>query len=150
MPTLVRSRFLVSLLALATGSGLACSTRGAIPDDDGADASDSMEPSGDDPGDRPTPQGVMFSECQQSAECDPQEFCVFPQSELGYCTSACAAPTDPSNCDPPPGNQSSTCFDIDLDDGRWVCALDCSNATCPRGMRCESVATAGGERSICF
>lgn len=131
----------------------ACSARSV--DDDGAAGSDesssSDAPPGElEPGDQPTTPGVMFSPCMQSSECAPQEFCVFPQGEAGYCTSACNAPTDPSNCEPPPGDQPPTCFDIGLDDGRQVCALDCADAPCPRGMRCEHVATGDGERSLCF
>lgn len=131
----------------------ACSARSV--DDDGAAGSDesssSDAPPGElEPGDQPTTPGVMFSPCMQSSECAPQEFCVFPQGEAGYCTSACNAPTDPSNCEPPPGDQPPTCFDIGLNDGRQVCALDCADAPCPRGMRCEHVATGDGERSLCF
>lgn len=134
------------LVLLALGLGGACTDRSTTDDDAGDDA-----PSGgDEAGEQPTAPGAMFSSCQRSSECAPQEFCVFPQDESGYCTSACTSPTDPSNCDPPPGEQSPTCFDIGLDDGRWVCALDCAGAPCPRGMRCESVAAAEGERSICF
>jgi hypothetical protein len=127
----------------------ACSSRSV--DDDGAAGSAESSSEELEPGDRPTAPGTMFSPCMQSSECAPQEFCVFPQGESGYCTSACTAPTDPaSNCDPPPGDQPPTCFDIGLADGRWVCALDCSSAPCPRGMRCEQVATGEGERSLCF
>ena len=123
----------------------ACSSRSVADDDASAADPDELEP-----GDQPTAPGSMFSPCMQSSECAPQEFCVFPQDEAGYCTSSCLAQTDPSNCDAPPGDQPSTCFDIGLDDGRWVCALDCTDAPCPRGMRCEQVTTAAGDRSLCF
>lgn len=134
------------LLALA-----ACSSR-ALPDDDVGDEDPTVgPPQGEhEPGDQPSAPGEMYSPCEISAQCPPLEFCVFPQDESGYCTSACVAPTDPSNCAEPPGDQPSTCFDIGLQDGRWVCALDCEDAPCPRGMRCEAVATGAGERSICF
>ncbi|MCA9709591.1 MAG: hypothetical protein KDK70_27380 [Myxococcales bacterium] len=144
------------VLVLVVGSDLACTDRSSSDDDMGSeDGSGDGPPAGDpgdpgDPGDQPAEPGVMYSACVQSSECAPQEFCVFPQGESGFCTSACLAPTDPSGCDPPPGDQGSTCFDIGLVDGRWVCALDCASSPCPRGMRCESVAAAGGERSICF
>lgn len=134
------------LVLLALGLGGACTDRSTA--DDGVGDEDPS--GGDEAGEQPTEPGSMFSPCQQSSECAPQEFCVFPQGESGYCTSACASPSDPSNCDLPPGNQTSTCFDIGLDDGRWVCALECGSASCPRGMRCEPVTAAGGERSICF
>jgi hypothetical protein len=139
------------LLLLALGLAAACSSR-SVPDDEmgGEDPTAGPPPGELEPGDQPSAPGSMFSPCMQSSECDPQEFCVFPQGEAGYCTSACTAPTDPSNCDAPPGDQPSTCFDIGLADGRWVCALDCADAPCPRGMRCEQVATNDGERSLCF
>ncbi len=148
-PTL--APWLGSVLAILVGTA-ACTTRSPLPDDDAGDGSPSSDDdaSPDDPGDQPTEAGVMFSPCEESSQCAPQEFCVFPQDESGYCTSACNAPTDPSNCEAAPGGQPLTCFDIGLVDGRQVCALDCVSATCPRGMRCEAVATAAGERSICF
>lgn len=152
MSMFVRLPLLVPVFVLALGSSSACTNRSTLPEDEMSESDDASEgtvPSGD-PGDQPTAPGEMFSPCEQSSECAPQEFCVFPQNESGYCTSACTTPNDPSNCDPPPGDQPSTCFDIGLDDGRWVCALDCASASCPRGMRCEPVATVGGERSICF
>jgi hypothetical protein len=139
------ARPLASLLAALLAT--ACSSRAVGNDDPGSLDTPPDEP---EPGDQPTEPGAMFSPCTRSAECAPQEFCVFPQGEAGYCTSACTAPTDPGNCDPPPGDQPPTCFDIGLTDGRWVCALDCVDAPCPRGMRCEAVATGDGERSLCF
>lgn len=134
-----------TLLAVALA---ACSSR-AVPDDAGDD-DPTLDPADPDPGDQPAEAGAMFAACTESSQCAPLEFCVFPQDEAGFCTSACAAPTDPTGCDPPPGDQPSTCLDIGLADGRWVCALDCADAPCPRGMRCEQVAAGGGERSICF
>jgi hypothetical protein len=129
---------------------LACSSR-HVEDDGAGSAETSDDPPGElEPGEQPTAPGSMFSPCMQSSACAPQEFCVFPQGEAGYCTSACTTPEDPSNCDPPPGDQPPTCFDIGLPDERWVCALDCADAPCPNGMRCEQVATGGGERSLCF
>ncbi len=138
---LARSRA-ATLGLLLLGS---CSSR---PVEDGSASSDPTD--GPVPGEQPTAPGAMFSPCMASSECAPQELCVFPQGEAGYCTSACAAPDDPSSCDPPPGDQTPTCFDIGLADGRWVCALDCVDAPCPHGMRCEQVAAGGGERSLCF
>lgn len=136
------------VLLVAVLLACACSSRQVDDDDDGAGSADTTDEL--EPGDQPTAPGSMFSPCSMSSECAPQEFCVFPQGEAGYCTSACATPTDPSSCDPPPGDQPPACFDIGLDDGRWVCALDCADAPCPRGMRCEQVATGDGNRSICF
>lgn len=143
----VRHRLLAMLvLGLVARGGLACTDRSTMDDDVGE-----QNPSGgDDAGDQPLTPGSMYSPCEASPECAPQEFCVFPQDESGYCTSACNAPSDPSNCDLPPGSQDLTCFDIGLDDGRWACALECASAPCPRGMRCEAVATADGDRLICF
>lgn len=147
MSPVVLARRLASLLI----SGLlaaACSSR-SVEDDDAAASADPT--AGElEPGDQPTEPGSMFSACMESSECEPQEFCVFPEGEAGYCTSSCAAPTDPSGCAAPPGDQPPTCFDIGLDDGRWVCALDCAQAPCPRGMRCEQVVTGDGNRSLCF
>ena len=128
------------------GLGLACSSR-AVSDDEGMGGGESSDPVA---GEQPPGPGTMFSPCQRSAECPPLEFCVFPQGEDGFCTGACVAPDDPSNCDPPPGDQLPACFDIGLDDGRFVCALDCADAPCPLGMRCEQVASGSSERSICF
>jgi hypothetical protein len=143
----VLARPLVPLLVVL----LACACSSRSVDDTGDDSAGSADTNDElEPGEQPTAPGSMFSPCMQSSECAPQEFCVFPQGEAGYCTSACATPTDPSNCDSPPGDQSPTCFDIGLDDGRWVCALDCADAPCPNGMRCEQVATGDGNRSICF
>jgi len=142
----------VPALALAfVGALAACSSR-AVPDDDMGDDDPTMGPPPGElqPGDQPSAPGSMFSPCMQSSECAPLELCVFPQGESGFCTGACTAPDDPSACDPPPGDQPSTCLDIGLADGRWVCALDCADAPCPTGMRCEQVAAGGGERSICF
>lgn len=141
------ARSLALLLALVLPA--ACSAR-SVADDDASAGDPTTDPDELEPGDQPTAPGSMFSPCMQSSECAPQEFCVFPQGEAGYCTSSCLAQTDPSNCDAPPGDQPSTCFDIGLDDGRWVCALDCADAPCPRGMRCEQVTTAAGDRSLCF
>lgn len=101
-------------------------------------------------GTRPNTPGTMYSACEESAQCPPQEFCVFPEGEAGFCTSACATPTDPSNCDPAPGNQEHTCFDIGLPDGRQVCALSCDDTDCPVGMRCEQVDAGGSGQFICF
>lgn len=66
------------------------------------------------------------------------------------CSAACIAPTKPDYCDPAPGDQPTTCLDIGLPDDRWVCALECSDAACPNGMRCEQVLAGDGGRSICF
>lgn len=144
-------RMLRSVLALGLAPLLlvACSDRAVPSDDMGDESGDTM--SGDpQAGVQPTEPGVMYSPCQRSAECAPLEFCVFPSGESGYCTAACSAPTDPGNCEPPPGDQPQACFDIGLEDGRWVCALDCASAPCPQGMRCEQIETAAGARSICF
>jgi len=148
MPFLPRASFFV----LSLGLSLSCSAR-SVPDDDmgvNSSAGSMGETDGPEAGVQPSAAGAMYSPCERSAQCPPQEFCVFPQGESGYCTSACATPTDPSNCDPSPGDQLQTCFDIGLQDGRWVCALECARAPCPRGMRCEQVASGGSERAICF
>lgn len=142
------SRWFSLVLSSALVSGLACSSRAVDEESAGTvdDTGDTMTEAGV----QPSAPGAMYSPCERSAQCDPLEFCVFPSGESGYCTAACTAPTDPSNCDPPPGDQPQACFDIGLEDGRWVCALDCAGTPCPRGMRCEQIETAGGPRSICF
>lgn len=101
------------------------------------------------PGEQPIAAGAMYSPCELSSEC-PDGLCVFPAGEAGYCSGPCAAPIDPGRCAPPPGDQPATCFDIGLPDGTWVCALDCEDAPCPRGMRCEQVMASDGARAICF
>lgn len=143
--TVVRSFLPRLTLTLALAGWAACTTREPVPEDDA-----SGETTDDDPGDQPTAPGAMFSSCTDSSQCDPQEFCVFPADETGYCTSACAAPLDTSACDPAPGDQPLACFDIGLADGRVVCAIDCASDECPRGMRCEAVTTASGDALICF
>lgn len=102
-----------------------------------------------DPGEQPVAPGAMYSPCTASAEC-PDGLCVFPSGEAGFCSAPCAAPTDAGACAPAPGDQTTTCFDIGLPDGRWVCALDCDDVACPTGMRCEQVSAGDGPRSICF
>lgn len=102
-----------------------------------------------DPGEQPLAMGAMYSPCTASADC-PGSLCVFPSGEAGYCSEPCAAPTDPGNCDPAPGDQTTTCLDIGLPEGSRVCALDCADIACPVGMRCEQVSAGDGPRSICF
>lgn len=102
-----------------------------------------------DPGEQPVGAGAMYSPCSVSEQC-PDGLCVFPRGEGGFCSAPCTAPRDPGSCDPPPGDQPATCFDIGLPDDRWVCALDCTDAPCPAGMRCEQVSAGDGGRSICF
>ncbi|MEM7154470.1 MAG: hypothetical protein AAF799_16605 [Myxococcota bacterium] len=131
---------------LAVSLALACSARPVDSDDE--DESDSTDI--DEAGVQPSEQGTMYSACGTSAECAPLEFCVFPQGETGFCTAACASPTNSSNCAGAPGNQELSCFDIGLADDRQVCALDCAATPCPRGMRCEAVNSGGTARSICF
>lgn len=147
------SRWLPSVLASTLALGWACSSR-PVDEETGAgsvdDTSDDAMTGTPEAGVQPTEAGAMYSPCERSAQCPPQEFCVFPAGESGYCTSACNAPADPSNCDPAPGDQPQTCFDIGLEDGRWVCALDCASTPCPSGMRCEEIGTTEGARSICF
>jgi hypothetical protein len=104
-----------------------------------------------DPGEQPSQAGAMYSACEAAAQCGELEFCVFPPGEAGYCSAACLSPTDPSGCDPAPGEGAGvSCLDIGIPDGRQVCALDCSQGACPTGMRCEGIETGSGERSICF
>jgi len=135
--SLLAAALCVSLLAPL----LACADRTVAevgePDDD------------PDPGEQPLAMGAMYSPCVASADC-PGSLCVFPSGEAGYCSQPCAAPTDASRCEPAPGDQSTTCFDIGLPDGSWVCALDCADIACPTGMRCEQVSAGDGPRSICF
>jgi hypothetical protein len=111
----------------------------------------------DDPAERPSMAGDMYSACSSVSDCRPLEFCIFPRGhdgarEEGYCSAACAAPGNPSTCDPAPGGSAEvSCLDIGIADGREVCALDCgSGRSCPGGMRCEGLATPGGDRYVCF
>lgn len=139
MPEHMQRRTLTSLL-VATLLLPGCSTDRTIVEE------------GDDPemvGEQPVAPGAMYSPCTNSNEC-PDGLCVFPSGEAGYCSAPCTAPTDPGNCAPPPGDQMTTCFDVGLPDGSWVCALDCEDIGCPTGMRCEQVQAADGERAICF
>ena len=111
----------------------------------------------DAPEERPSMQGEMYAPCSGVADCRPLEFCVFPRGadgspEQGYCSAACQAPGNPGTCDPTFGGSASvSCLDIGTGDGREVCALDCgSGRRCPSDMRCEGLATPGGERYVCF
>lgn len=131
---------------VAVGVLVGCSDRPLVdtPDEHGTSESGGGE------GSRPTTQGAMFSACQASAECVPLDYCVFPGGEPGFCTEIC--PGDgPEGCEPGPGGSASpTCLDVGLPDGAQVCALDCSEGSCPGGMRCEEIATGNGARTICF
>lgn len=117
----------------------ACTDRDLIADPDEQE----------DPGEQPQEPGAMYAPCMSADDC-PSRLCVFPEDETGYCSTPCAAPSDPGLCDPPPGAQPTSCLDIGLPSGAWVCALDCDDAPCPTGMRCEQIAAGDGERSICF
>ncbi len=122
---------------------------GACTDRELAGVGDEAADDGEVPGEQPLAAGAMYSPCAASSEC-PDGLCVYPAGEAGFCSAPCAAPSDPGDCDPPPGDQPPTCLDIGLPDRSWVCALDCAAATCPRGMRCEQVMASDGARSICF
>lgn len=99
------------------------------------------------PGEQPLTPGAMYSPCTDSSEC-PTGLCVFPLDESGFCSGPCAAAADPDVCAPPPGDAPTTCLDIGLPEP--ACALDCADAPCPTGMRCQQVMAGDGERSICF
>lgn len=109
------------------------------------------DPEDEDPevGQQPVGPGVMYSPCVAASEC-PDDLCVFPKDEAGYCAGPCAAPTDASTCDPAPGAQPVRCLDIGLPSGAWVCALDCADNPCPDGMRCEQISASDGARAVCF
>ena len=124
------------VLAVLTG----CTDRDVVDVDD---------PGGRDPGEQPTQPGAMFAPCMAASDC-PSLLCVFPKAEAGYCSTPCAAPSDPGTCGPAPGDQVTSCLDIGLPGGEWACALDCEDGPCPNGMRCEQVAASDGERAICF
>jgi hypothetical protein len=135
-------RRLISLFAATISlPGIGCTDRSIA---EAGDPEDEL-----DPGEQPVAPGAMYSPCTVSPEC-PDGLCVFPSGEAGFCSAPCAAPTDAGRCAPPPGDQSTTCFDIGLADGSWVCALDCEDIGCPTGMRCEQVEAADGARAICF
>ena len=138
------------LIGVAPGCGPSVSTDGD-GDDTGGDDTGGDDTGSVEPGVQPTALGAMYSACVDVRECVPLSFCVFPPGEGGYCSNACAAPGDPSECAPAPGDGAEvSCLDIREPQGREVCALDCSDGACPEGMRCEGIDTAGGERRICF
>ena len=100
-----------------------------------------------DPGEQPIAAGALYSPCTESSEC-PGRLCVFPSGEAGFCSAPCDAAEHPGRCEPTPGDQPATCLDIGLPTP--ACAIDCEDASCPRGMRCEQVLSGSDERSICF
>jgi hypothetical protein len=129
------------VLGWACSCALACGGRELV---EGGESDES----GADPGQRPSSPGEMYAACERADECAPLSLCVSPQDEPGFCTSPCAAPDDPSAC--AQGFAAPTfCLDIGLPDGP-ACALDCAQAPCPAGMRCEGVSTPSGERTVCF
>ena len=132
----MRRRLVMSLLA-ALSSG-ACADRTI------AEAGEDPEV---DPGEQPSAAGALYSPCTNSSEC-PELLCVFPSGEAGFCSAPCETADDPGRCEPTPGDQPATCLDIGLP--VTACALDCEDAPCPVGMRCERVMSGGDERSICF
>jgi hypothetical protein len=132
----------VCVMAVACGPAVA---------DDATTAVDSNADTDDDPGERPSDPGAMYSACAAVSECAPLEFCVFPTREGGYCSAACGGGEDASVCAAAPGDGAEiACLDIGVPDGRQVCALDCSDGGCPEGMRCEGIETPAGARRICF
>lgn len=137
----MRGAVLMGLLVVACGPAV------ATDEDSSADSG-----GGDDPGERPSEPGAMYSACSTVDECAPLEFCVFPDREGGYCSAACSAVGDASGCAVAPGDGAeASCLDIGVTDGREVCALDCAHGACPSGMQCESIETPGGDaRRICF
>lgn len=138
-------RIMTSLLAASV-----CLLPVACADRTLDETGDEAGPDGPEPGDQPQAAGAMYSPCQVSPDC-PDGLCVFPSGEAGFCSAPCAAPDDPGNCAPPPGDQTPSCLDIRLPTGSPVCALDCADAPCPRGMRCEQVLDGDdSERAICF
>lgn len=123
------------------GCALGCGGRELVEGDSGDDT-------GVDPGVRPSGPGEMYSACELADECDPLSLCVSPQDEPGYCSAPCPGLDDTSGCAQGYG-APTFCLDIGLPDGP-VCALDCENAPCPTGMRCEAVSTPSGDETICF
>jgi hypothetical protein len=126
---------------LGIGCALACGGRELV-------GSDTEGETGGDPGTRPSGPGEMYAACEVADECDPLALCVSPMDEPGYCTAPCSAAGDPGQC--AQGYAAPAfCLDIGLPEGP-VCALDCAQAPCPSGMRCEAVATPSGEQTVCF
>lgn len=137
-------------LGLGLTMWLSISGCGPAVADDGGEAGSGGE-SGGDLGERPRDPGAMYSACAEISMCTPLEFCVFPDREGGYCSSACAGGNDASACAPAPGDGAEpSCLDIGVPDGRLVCALDCAQGDCPADMRCEGIETPTGARRVCF
>lgn len=122
---------------------MACGPAVEVSDDGTGDSTGEL-------GEQPQDGGV-YSPCASVSQCTPLEFCVFPSGEQGFCSQACVAPDDPSQCAPAPGDGAEvSCMDIGIPDGRFVCALDCGDGPCPSPMTCEGVETPQGARRICF
>jgi hypothetical protein len=137
-------RTAVLLGALASG---ACGPAVGV-DSDAAGSATESDPTGD-VAPRPSTPGAVYAQCRAATECD-SEFCVFPPGEPGFCSQACADGT-PDDCPTLAGLEDAiSCLDIDLPDGRLVCAIDCADHGCPGGMRCEGIETSSGARRICF
>ncbi|WP_146158119.1 hypothetical protein [Enhygromyxa salina] len=113
---------LVLLLAVA-----GCADRGIVDNEEG-------ETGGPEPGE-------LYGECMDASDCF-DEWCVHPANEPGFCTYPCE-----QGCATELG-EPTTCLTVE---GEGVCALECSaSGTCPTGMRCEQIESAGQARSICF
>lgn len=153
----MRTRRISLVIGLALAASGGCTDRSMGLDGGGDSSDESGDDDGElpddyDPGVRPGGRGAMYSVCADQSVCTPQEFCVFPADEAGFCSAACADIDDASNCDPAPDGQARAfCLDIGLPDARRVCAIDCEDGRpCPDGMRCEQVESADDARSVCF
>ena len=87
----------------------------------------------------PQPDSGTYSSCRYNSDCSwdtPDGSCIyFTITGSGVCTAPCAGPTDSASCDATPGGTATpTC--AERDDGAFSCILDCSEGTCPSGMRC--------------
>ncbi|EDM79134.1 hypothetical protein PPSIR1_27248 [Plesiocystis pacifica SIR-1] len=114
--------------------GLACAEPGSIEVDPVSDT------------DNPFEVGASYAGCQDGTDCE-SDWCLRPADEPGFCTEPCSL-GDASSCEKPAhGGAPAVCVAVS---GDAACALDCSAAECPSGMRCEAVDVGGEPRSLCF
>ena len=92
------------------------------------------------------PAGELYGECRDADDCSMTGRCLRPRGEAGFCTFDCV---DAGDCTDLGGSATPVCLPVDTTDAS-VCALDCADARCPQGMRCERVDTINGAKSLCF
>ena len=123
----------IFVVALGLSFALGCADRDLVPADEEQDT------------DSPFSPGVLFAGCNEASDC-LDGWCMHPQGEPGFCTHECQSASD---CDPDATSEAPpVCLAVSDD---FACALDCEDASCPAGMRCEQIEDAEGvPRSLCF